>query len=854
MSEPRPEPPYEASAGDDMSEPRPEPPRKSSNHPFGRSALRLVLNTLPRFISILLITMIGVAFFSGLRVTGDYMRANANEYLNATNTMDIRIVSTFGFDEADLAAIRTTPGVMDVYAGYNTNLLVHIGDGAVSAHVLSVDPRSQAAQNNPWLFNGRLPEHSGEIVVEPTYLRHSRKSIGDTVTFESGNDSQLQDIIKRGSFTIVGVADSPLFLAEDRGSSEIGNGSNSYFFLICADDFAYSVYTEAYIRIADVQPDDSRFSPEYLLAVSAEIHNLENTAAARSPQRYAELVDETTKTLNDAQAEVDDGHAELTAGWYELVDARLELDKAWQLMKDARRELDDGWAESTAGRQELDNGWVELRNSRKKIDDGWDQMAAARQELDEGWAEFADSRPRLDEAWALSEQGWDQLEAARLQLEQSALLISIGWTVLDATLELGMPQWLYDIAASQLANLEQQYQDGLADWQAGLDLYYQGIVELEDAEAKYATGLAGLADGEIEYENGVAELRQAEVDYQAGRAKLQQAETDYDTGLAKLDQAELDYAEGVAELDKAEADYAEGLLKFTNKRADALVDLTQAQQDIDDGWEALGKLKRPQWYILGIRDNAGFRTFESEAAQLDALAFILPGFFFLIAALVSMTAVTRLVDAERTTIATFKALGYKNSVISLRYLLYALVASSIGSAAGIALGYNILPPMIFDAFRTLFNIPHSVHPFSFEYTLISAAVAIVFTVLPALYVVRSSVRETPAQAMRPLAPKAGRRIIIERIRPLWRRLSFLQKVTARNLLRYKKRLFMTVFGVAGCTALIFTALGLHDALGTLTQKQFGQIYKSDVTIDFQLQDGSSLSSFTAKLDAAPDIS
>jgi putative ABC transport system permease protein len=256
---------------------------------------------------------------------------------------------------------------------------------------------------------------------------------------------------------------------------------------------------------------------------------------------------------------------------------------------------------------------------------------------------------------------------------------------------------------------------------------------------------------------------------------------------------------------------------------------------------------------LSIRDNAGFRTFESESFQLDALALVLPAFFFLIAALVSMTAMTRLVDAERTTIAIFKALGYRNRAISCRYLLYALSATTIGSILGVALGYGILPPMIFNAFRTLFNIPHEIHPFSAQYTVISAMVAVFSTVFPAMLVVRSSVRETPSQAMRPLAPKAGRRIVLEYIRPLWKNLSFLQKVTARNLFRYKKRLLMTVFGVAGCTGLIFTALGLHDALGTLTQKQFGQVFKSDVTIDFKLQDDEGLDDFISMVEACPDV-
>ena len=827
--------------------------KKTVSHPFGISAFRLVLNTLPRFISIFLITMIGVAFFSGLRVTGNYMRVNADSYLNSQNTMDIRVVSTFGIDDDDLAAIRSTSGVADVYPGYNYNLLVNLGDSAVSSQVLSIDPRGSDAINIPWLVSGRMPKWQGECLVEKSFLRHSQKSLGDSVVFLSGNESDLNDILVRDSFTIVGVVECPLFLAEDRGSSEIGNGSNSYFFLIPESNFKLSVYTEIYIRCDSVAAQDSRFTDEYNLAVTEQIYQLENTAELRQPLRYKAVVDEATSELDDAQKEVDDGYTELEDARLELQDARRELDDGWLEIADARRELDDGWLELADARRELDDGWAELYASRPLLDDSWVTLNDSRVSLDDGWAELALSRQALDDGWAAAELGWKEIEAGRVQLEQSGQLIQLAWDALNLLLQYGLPQWLYDLAAAPLRDLEQQYLDGLAEWQVGLDLYNQSIADLEEGEALYAEGKAELEGYEDDYQSGLASLTQAEIDYQDGIAKLNQAEIDYSTGLAKLEQGELDYREGLAELVEAEQDYAEGLAEYQTKRDDALVELADAQTEIDEGWADLRALKQPQWYVLGIRDNAGFRTFESEAAQLDALALILPGFFFLIAALVSMTAMTRLVDAERTTIATFKALGYKNIAISLRYLLYALVATSIGSVAGIALGFSILPPMIFDAFRTLFNIPHTMHPFSYEYTLISAAVAIITTVLPAMFVVRSSVRETPSQAMRPLAPKAGRRIFLEKVKPLWQRLSFLQKITARNLFRYKKRLLMTVFGVAGCTGLIFTALGLNDSLGTLTSKQFGQIYKSDVTIDFRLADDETLADFTARLDDSPDV-
>ena len=806
----------------------PRPTKRQSRHPFGKSALRLVANTFPRFISILLITMIGVAFFSGLRVSGDYMRANANTYLNAMNTMDIRIVSTYGFDADDLRAIRATDGVLDCYPAYNANVLVTVGDSALSCQILSIDARDGAAQNCPWLLEGRLPQAEGECLVEEEYLRDSGKAVGDSVIFSSGDEAtDILDSIKRTRFRIVGVVISPLFLAEDRGASEIGDGSNSYFFLLPEQDFCTEVFTEAYIRIAAVDAQDSRFTEEYLAAVTDEIQALEETGSERAPRRLA-------KIRNDAKAELDDAQREVNDGYDKLADARAEL-------LDARRELDEAWQELDDSREVLDAAWATWRLSRYDIDSGWQTLQESRLDMDEGWSELERSRLLLDDGWAQAAEGQELLDAASLELEQGAEQIQMVWDLLDAVWQTGyVPQWLYDYFVGLIEELERPYQEGLAEYNYNLELFQQSVDELEQGELDYQSGIDKLTAGEAEYSDGVAQLEQAEADYLDGWYQLLDAEAEFEDGRQQLEEAEQDYEEGFA--------------TFERERDEALVDLRQAQADINAGRKDLEDLKLPQWYVLGIRDNSGFRTFQNEADQLDALAFILPGCFFLIAALVSMTAMTRLVDAERTTIASFKALGYRNGAITSRYLAYALTATIIGSSLGVALGFTILPPMIFDAFRTLFNIPHSVRPFSFEYTLLSALTAVVSTVLPAMFVVRKSVRETPAQAMRPLAPKAGRRIFMERLKPIWRRLSFLQKVTARNLFRYKKRLLMTVLGVAGCTALVFTALGLNDALGSVSHTQIGKVFLSDVSIDISVDDQAGFDALASRMRRIPEIS
>jgi len=749
---------------------------------------------LPRFLSIIIITAIGVAFFAGLRITGPYMQYNTNLYLNEQNAMDISIVSTLGFDAADVAAIRNTAGVLDVYAGYNANVLVKVDRGGdeVSSQVLSIDPRtaSGGGLNAPKLLAGRLPATSGECLVEQKFLDVSGLKIGDFVYFSSGTSDSIYDTLGHSVFQIVGVAESPLFLAEDRGASEIGNGKNSYFFLIPQQDFALSAYTEVYVKSVekgtgpagiDTTTGGLRFSPAYNDQVAAQVARLEDTATTQTPLRLQALQDSANRQISLAERQIDDGQAQLDNAQAQLDAARTRLDASQQTLDASKQKLDQ---------------------SRATLDSGWSQLAAARSQLDAGWAKLGPAQDALTAAQAQLDASQQEIASGRAQLEaaQAAGLLSPG-------------------------------------------AYEQKAAELSAAEAAYEQGLAAFQAQSAAFDSARDDLNAGEAAYTANRQKLQSGEDSYASGLAS-------YRSGLAAYEDGEAAYAENLAKFDAAEPASQAKLDDARAKLATAQQALGDLKTPTWYVLGITDNAGFFSFQSESDQLKALATIVPAFFFLIAALVSMTAVTRLVESDRVQIGVFKALGYRSRAIVGRYFVYALAASLIGSVIGVIVAFTTLPQVIFNAFGALFQIPHLVAPFSLPYALASMGIAAFAAVVPALLVVRGAVREAPAEAMRPAAPKAGKRIFLERLAPLWRRFSFLQKVTARNLFRYKKRLLMTVFGVAGCTALMFTALGLHDALLTLPVKQYGEMLKYDVSVDFRLAAGEPQSDLDARLQAS----
>ena len=250
--------------------------------------------------------------------------------------------------------------------------------------------------------------------------------------------------------------------------------------------------------------------------------------------------------------------------------------------------------------------------------------------------------------------------------------------------------------------------------------------------------------------------------------------------------------------------------------ADAETQLDEAQADID-------AIELPDFYVLDRSKNVGAAGHEADASRIDQIARVFPLIFFLVAALVSLTTMTRMVDEERMLIGTYKALGYGNARICSKYLIYALIASGVGSVIGILVLSQFLPQVIMQSYAIIYALPVSVSPVDVPIALVAFGLSVGITLFATLFAALSSLRERPALLMLPRAPKPGKRILLERIGPLWRRLSFSGKVTARNLFRYKRRFFMAIIGIAGCTALLLTGLGLRDGINDIIEKQFGEI-------------------------------
>ncbi|WP_416198405.1 MAG: FtsX-like permease family protein [Sporanaerobacter sp.] len=326
------------------------------------------------------------------------------------------------------------------------------------------------------------------------------------------------------------------------------------------------------------------------------------------------------------------------------------------------------------------------------------------------------------------------------------------------------------------------------------------------------------------------ELQNAKKNIDEGKIKLEEERKKLEASKKK---ALKEFDEARNRLNSAKKEYESGCEEYLNEKKESEEKLDEAREKIAKGEKELKEIEKPKWYVLKRSETRDFIDYGMAADRIDAIAQVFPLFFFVIAVLVCLTTMTRMVDEERGYIGSLKAMGYSNMHIASKYLIYAAIASISGSIVGLLIGFKVFPTVIFNSYRIMYIMPSVITEFNTFYAIISTAGAVFATTMAALVACYSELREIPALLLRPKSPKMGKRILLERIGFIWSRLKFTQKVTARNLFRYKKRFFMTIIGISGCTALLLAGFGLKDSIVSIAVKQFDEIYKYQMALEFK---------------------
>lgn len=768
--------------------------------------LREVHHTFPRFLSLLVLSALAVCFLAGLRATAPDMKLSADAYFDQQNLMDLHIASTLGLTQEDVDAIAEEEGVASVQGAYTIDALVPMDNQEMVVKVLSYSGEGDV--NQPALVEGRLPEGEDECLVEPLFLELSGLSIGDTISLDTG-EGDYADALSVEEVTIVGTANSPLYIALDRGSSTLGTGSVDAFLILPVESFTMDYYTDAYL-LAEGASELETYSDEYEELVDQLAQQLEPLSKERSALRY----DEASQAISDAEDELaqaeEEANQQLTDAEAEITSSRQELDDAKKQLEDAKEQLDSGEAQYAAGMEQLESGWQALDAASLELEDGKEQYEQGQTAYQAALALYQIQAAAVERQ--LETQA--ELEAstqARTQATQAALQAATEAALEDPLSYMEVYNRVYEetyqsVYDTAYAQAYAQAQENSSQWQE----LQTSKAQLDQTKAQLDAAKAQLNQGEIEYRAGVRQLESSQRQLEASREELDQGWEDYETGLQQWEDGE-----------KA---YQEGYESYTQSRQEAEDQLKDGRKEVEQAKRDLTLLEDGEWYILDRNTNTGYVSYSMDADRIANLAAVFPLIFFLVAALVSLTTMTRMVEEQRTTIGGLKAMGFSRGSIAIKYVGYGFLSSVIGAVLGLAVGLTLLPWIICTAWSAMYTIGDIHYSFEAATSLLAAGAAVGTVTLAALLACFSTLAATPAQLMRPKAPPVGKRIFLERITPLWRKLSFHYKITLRNLFRYQKRFWMTVAGIGGCAALIVTAFGVRGSIMGVMEEQFDVLY------------------------------
>lgn len=859
--------------------------------------LRTIRHSARRFLALAAICVLGTTMLIGLTIACEDLRLSADSFFDDQRLYDVSVQSTLGLTNEDVDALAALDGVDSAQGSWSETAYTEVGDARQSVSVSSI---AKGGMNEPYLLEGRLPKDGGELATTSEYLEASGKRIGDTVTFgvdadastwaaddasehqrekaadlldkiaddEDGkltederkllddvtaadlaraaesdgidldrwadlSDNELTNLLTdayegrfddietdtgdstelfaRHTYTIVGEVIDPTSVAAKNGSASFRSTGSKYSFFVTDDAATAEAYSVVYLRVAGTD-GLSCFSDEYERRVAAVKDEAEAIKAQREDAREQQIA-------RDGNARIDDAEAS----------ANEQFDKVEDQLAEAQAAIDDAMAQIETGREQL--------ASQKAS--ALDALAAAQGQINAGRAQLADPATR-DAAVAQAHQAADEALEANEQYQAGKQALDTLTQARDAYDALAQAKASLE---AQIAQLEESGQDA-TQAKAQLNAVTAQMAALEAQQGVKPEQLPALieqAQAQLDAARQSAhDSADKAVDEQlAGMSsQLDEAQATLNDqraqALRMLDEAAAQLADAQAQADEGQATLDDSRAEYEDAKADALAKIADARAK-------LASVGSATWYVQDRSAISSFASIDTDASCIETIGVAFPAIFLTVAILVSLTTAARMVEEERGLIGLYKALGYPRGQIMGKYVLYTTGAAVVGGIVGSVLGFVALPEFLFTFFRLMYTFPEFSLHFSAGLCALACGMFVAGIGLATALTVRRELAEQPAQLMRPRAPKAGKRILLERVRPVWNRLSFLNKVTARNLFRYKGRLAMTVFGVAGCCALMIAGFAINDTVQALSANQYGAdgragIYAYDVLAATQPDD------------------
>ena len=755
-----------------------------------KNSVKEIKNTYKRFISILLMAFLGVGFFAGLRATSPDMLRTIDNYYKEQNVYDIQVLSTLGLTSNDVEEISKIENVERVSKSYEIDGKIDIDNKEIITKFITIED-----VNKPILLNGNMPQNQDECLVEESFLTSNNKKIGDTITVDiedtQNDDGEKIKYLKTNELKIVGTVKSPLFIARDRGTSKLGSGKINYYIYIPENNInASDIYTNIYVTVKDAKKYETS-SKEYEDYIEEVKENIEQIKEKQEKERHDTLVAKAQEKLDDAEEEYNS----------KKQDGQTKIDDASKKIEDGKKKIEEAELELKQNREKAD---TEFKNAENKL-------AKAKKEIENNEKTLSDKEQEANTQI-------ENLKGQRNQLQDNLNQI-------NQTLAGTQEQYNLILNALENASLPEEQRNQYELQKAQLEA---GINTLNENKEKVQSGIKQIDDG---IEEGTKEIQNAKNQIKQAKNELSKQEKTLSnkkkTTYNKIEKAEKELADKKQELQDGEEELNKNKQEFETQIKDA-------EKKLSDAKEKISEIENPKWYILDRNSNSGYVSFIQDTKSIDNISKVFPVVFFIVATLISLTSMTRMVEEQRGQIGTLKALGYNKLQIMMKYIIYAGIATIVGSVLGMCVGFIILPEIIWMMYGMMYQMTDKILiSFNWKYGGIGLILISICIIGATIYTTLKELVSTPSVLMRPKAPKGGNRVIMEKIPFIWKRLNFSQKVTVRNIFRYKKRFFMTIIGILGCTALILTVFGVKDSVKQIIPNQFENVFMYDMQISLK---------------------
>ena len=743
-----------------------------------RNTFREIKKSFGRYFAILAIVALGVAFFSCLKITQSVMVHSADVYLKDLQFYDYRLVSTLGFTEENVEALAEKEDVRAAEGAISAEILYK--DAGENERVIKMHSITEKV-NKLKLVAGEMPQSADECVVDSALF--SEDAIGSKLVLSENNTTDDLDKFAYKEYTITGLVQSPCYIQFERGNTSIGNGRISGFAYILKDGFAVDYDTEIYIKFDE---DYDIYSDEYDSYMDAKEADWEAYTKEQADIRYEKIVKDAQDELDEKKEELEEKRAE----------AEAELESAKQQLTDGETEISDG-------KNQIASAKTELSAKASELQSGKDALSSKAAELESASQQISGQESALAAKKAEYEQGLNAYLAAKQQVTDQRNSL--------------------EAAKAQLTENTPGYEEMLAQIEAGL-------TEVAGAEAELNAKNAELEAAAGQLSSAESQLAAAKQQIEDGKNALAAAEAELTDGENQLAAAKEQIEEKEDQLEAAETELADGLLQYQEKQSEFDEQMQDADDQIADAQSKIDEIEKPETYVLDRNTNVGYVCLKNDSGVVKGIANVFPVFFFLVAALICMTTMNRMVEEQRTQIGVLKALGFSEGKIMGKYLFYSGSAAISGTLIGYVLGIHFFPLVIITAYGIVYKMGGIYYVSDLPLVLVSLTVAVLCSVGTTWLSCHKELKEVAADLMRPKAPKAGKRVFLEHVPFIWKRLKFLQKVSVRNIVRYKKRFFMMVIGISGCTALLVMGFGVRDSVVAVADQQYEEIQLYDIGV------------------------